>query len=327
MDKLEAEKVIEDDDYEDIDDIDVINYRGIFVEEEAPEKYQDEVTGAHFEYNDLCNKLQNLIPVIENKKNDKKYVTIEMGKTIDSLGVIRKEGNFGSNRVSEMTHLLNNGKANSKENKLNPEIKLQIINALDINKTVDKIIDKNKIIINSKSSNMKKLNTRNENFFAKQLGLGTSESISNNYKKSMKVNNYITNQEKTHQTINKINDNGNNRPKKLVIQNKPNNASTNKLQNFCSQKKLNIKGMNNASEKQNINVKEINGIKKISDRNHKIFKSFKGNSELSGLSLFIGKGENIEISSALSPGTIHWIKSSICLAQKFNQQNSYPKRL
>ena len=43
---------------EDLDRIDFNNYKGMFFDEEPGQKYQDEVTGAHFEYHDMCKRLQ-----------------------------------------------------------------------------------------------------------------------------------------------------------------------------------------------------------------------------------------------------------------------------
>jgi len=47
---------------EDDDIIDVDNFRGIYFNSKHDDKYFDEVTGAHFEYNDLCNRLRSLLP-------------------------------------------------------------------------------------------------------------------------------------------------------------------------------------------------------------------------------------------------------------------------
>jgi len=52
---------------EDLDDIDFNNYKGIFYDESA-EKYQDEETGAHFEYKDMCMRLNRLKRQIEIKE-------------------------------------------------------------------------------------------------------------------------------------------------------------------------------------------------------------------------------------------------------------------
>lgn len=54
---------------EDLDQIDFENYKGIFYEEPA-EKYQDEVTGAHFEYFDMCRRLKRLQKELEAVRTD-----------------------------------------------------------------------------------------------------------------------------------------------------------------------------------------------------------------------------------------------------------------
>ena len=41
-----------------VDDYD--NYKGIYYEEEPSEKYQDPITGAHFDYNVICERLESL---------------------------------------------------------------------------------------------------------------------------------------------------------------------------------------------------------------------------------------------------------------------------
>ncbi len=44
---------------EDLDQVDLNNYKGIFYDDPG-QKYQDELTGAHFEYHDMCNRLRLL---------------------------------------------------------------------------------------------------------------------------------------------------------------------------------------------------------------------------------------------------------------------------
>jgi len=44
-------------DQEDIDNVDFANYKGIYAEEESDTKYTCPVTGAHFEFNDVCKRL------------------------------------------------------------------------------------------------------------------------------------------------------------------------------------------------------------------------------------------------------------------------------
>ena len=45
---------------EDLDQIDFANYKGMFYQDDPGQKYQDEVTGSHFEYNDMCRRLKRL---------------------------------------------------------------------------------------------------------------------------------------------------------------------------------------------------------------------------------------------------------------------------
>ena len=50
---------------EDLDDIDFGNYKGIYANDEAGQKYQCPETGAHFEVSDLCRRL---VRVMEKRK-------------------------------------------------------------------------------------------------------------------------------------------------------------------------------------------------------------------------------------------------------------------
>jgi hypothetical protein len=51
----------EENEYEDeLDNIDYTNYKGIFFDNDPTTKYQDPETGAHFDYYDICNRLQKL---------------------------------------------------------------------------------------------------------------------------------------------------------------------------------------------------------------------------------------------------------------------------
>lgn len=74
---------------EDLDCIDFQNYKGMFYDDDPGLKYQDEITGAHFEYKDMCRRLEKLKRFMQNdsntvKENDSastlsKYVS-EIGK-------------------------------------------------------------------------------------------------------------------------------------------------------------------------------------------------------------------------------------------------------
>jgi hypothetical protein len=44
----------------DIDNIDFNDFKGIYFEEDPNRKYQDPVTGCHFEYYDLCKRMMKL---------------------------------------------------------------------------------------------------------------------------------------------------------------------------------------------------------------------------------------------------------------------------
>lgn len=51
----------EENEYEDdLDDIDFGNYKGIFYEDDPTTKYQDPETGAHFDFDDICNRLTQI---------------------------------------------------------------------------------------------------------------------------------------------------------------------------------------------------------------------------------------------------------------------------
>lgn len=58
------------------------NYKGIFHDDKQEEHYQDKVTGAHFDYYDMCRRLKNLQRTLSSKKIEKfmKETTIELGR-------------------------------------------------------------------------------------------------------------------------------------------------------------------------------------------------------------------------------------------------------
>ena len=49
-----------DDLEEDEEDIDLENYKGIYFNDDPGRKFQDELTGAHFEFSDMCGRLDKL---------------------------------------------------------------------------------------------------------------------------------------------------------------------------------------------------------------------------------------------------------------------------
>lgn len=46
---------------DDCDNIDFANYKGIYAEEDSEQKYTCPSTGAHFQFNDLCNRLTRVL--------------------------------------------------------------------------------------------------------------------------------------------------------------------------------------------------------------------------------------------------------------------------
>ena len=47
------------------DATDLINYKGIYFDDDQGQKYTDPENGAHFEYNDLCKRMKKIISKIE----------------------------------------------------------------------------------------------------------------------------------------------------------------------------------------------------------------------------------------------------------------------
>ena len=44
---------------------DMLNYKGIYFEDDQGQKYTDPENGAHFEYNDLCRRMKKILGKIE----------------------------------------------------------------------------------------------------------------------------------------------------------------------------------------------------------------------------------------------------------------------
>lgn len=47
------------------DATDLINYKGIYFDDDQGQKYTDPENGAHFEYGDLCKRLKKILGKIE----------------------------------------------------------------------------------------------------------------------------------------------------------------------------------------------------------------------------------------------------------------------
>ena len=66
MKNIDHQQYEEDDHFEggeqdDVDNIDFNNYKGIYAEDDAGQKYQCPETGAHFEPKDLCKRIYRII--------------------------------------------------------------------------------------------------------------------------------------------------------------------------------------------------------------------------------------------------------------------------
>jgi hypothetical protein len=46
---------------DDVDNIDFANYKGIYAEDDSEQKYTCPITGAHFEFNDICRRLSKVL--------------------------------------------------------------------------------------------------------------------------------------------------------------------------------------------------------------------------------------------------------------------------
>ena len=79
---------------EDLDCIDFNNYKGIFFEEEPGRKYQDEVTGAHFEYTAMCRRLRLLQKELQDEP-----VTLESSADDPSENLLENDLDESSKRA------------------------------------------------------------------------------------------------------------------------------------------------------------------------------------------------------------------------------------
>lgn len=57
---------------DDMDDIDFANYKGIYAEDDTDQKYTCPETGAHFEFNDICRRLQKVMQYRKNLEEKEK---------------------------------------------------------------------------------------------------------------------------------------------------------------------------------------------------------------------------------------------------------------
>lgn len=92
---------------EDLDCIDFQNYKGMFYNEDAGLKYQDEATGAHFEHKDMCRRLNKLKSSLENH-----HETVKENKIISTLKDCgnarmdkRKKSSIGKDIIKLIPHV------------------------------------------------------------------------------------------------------------------------------------------------------------------------------------------------------------------------------
>lgn len=71
-----------DDGDEDVDNIDFNNYKGIYADEDAGQKYTCPVTGAHFEPRDLCKRIYKVI----DKRMPLQYELYGQNMLVDGVG-------------------------------------------------------------------------------------------------------------------------------------------------------------------------------------------------------------------------------------------------
>ena len=90
---------------EDVDDINFANYKGIYANDEAGQKYQCPETGAHFEFKDVCRRLNRVLEkrkVIDEQIYGKNQMAQETSKggSYDVQAVVANEI-FSSSIISE----------------------------------------------------------------------------------------------------------------------------------------------------------------------------------------------------------------------------------
>lgn len=58
---------------DDVDNIDFANYKGIYAEDDTEQKYTCPVTGAHFEFNDICRRLSKVLTFRKTLEEKEKH--------------------------------------------------------------------------------------------------------------------------------------------------------------------------------------------------------------------------------------------------------------
>ena len=65
---------------EDVDDL--INYKGIYFNDEPGQKFTDPETGAHFEFKDICRRINRVIQKRGESKDEGSEATLQKAKQI-----------------------------------------------------------------------------------------------------------------------------------------------------------------------------------------------------------------------------------------------------
>eukprot|EP00826_Nyctotherus_ovalis_P019495 TRINITY_DN1600_c0_g2_i1.p1 TRINITY_DN1600_c0_g2~~TRINITY_DN1600_c0_g2_i1.p1 ORF type:complete len:162 (+),score=34.33 TRINITY_DN1600_c0_g2_i1:133-618(+) len=90
---------------EDLDPIDLNNYKGIFYDNTEQKKYQDEITGAHFEYHDMIRRLGKLQQELRVPRPSNLKVPIQLPKTKERRNDVQQGyETIGTNYKSQIAH-------------------------------------------------------------------------------------------------------------------------------------------------------------------------------------------------------------------------------
>jgi hypothetical protein len=67
---------------DDLDNIDFANYKGIYAEDESEQKYTCPVTGAHFEFNDVCRRLSKVLAFRKSLEDKEKNEAAKLAQQL-----------------------------------------------------------------------------------------------------------------------------------------------------------------------------------------------------------------------------------------------------
>jgi len=109
---------------EDLDQIDFNNYKGMFYNDEPGNKFQDEKTGAHFEYHDMCRRLlraqKELMhfnrPVVEYEDDSEDIDSVEELVKPSKTVVINQQNKNKNNLIKDIQEILKQNKNKESRN-------------------------------------------------------------------------------------------------------------------------------------------------------------------------------------------------------------------